>query len=133
MSDRPDAWKPLAKARDISVETTALLVRFPDGRGHRLQVSDNDDSWLLSGLIVKSPPDLSSSDFQIEPSLAAAIRNRRLKLCGIMVNEKGHLVGQCHVPKPGLTAGEFQLHARHLAAECDRLEHLLTGRDRERL
>lgn len=91
-------------------------------------VIDATDHWILRGLVVRH----AVTKFDPEPMLAAAIRNRQLQLCGLSVDQKGNLNGQCMVPKVGLDADEFQLCARHLAAECDRLEYLLTGRDREK-
>lgn len=89
---------------------------------------DQADHWILRGLIVRH----ADETFNPEPMLAAAIRNRQMRLCGLSVDEKGNLWGQCMVPKVGLDPGEFQLCVRHLAAVCDRLEYLLTGRDREK-
>jgi len=121
------SWEKLARARDIVIETKGVLVKFSDGPSHRVMVFDQSDHWILRGLIVRH----ANTTFNPEPMLAAAIRNRQLRLCGLSVDEKGHLIAQCVVPKSGLTPDEFQLYARHLAAESDRLEYLLTGRDRE--
>jgi hypothetical protein len=109
------------------IEPKAVLIKFADGRSHRVIVIDQPEHWLLRGLVVRH----SATTFDPEPMLAAAKRNRQLRLCGLTVDEKGSLWGQCLVPKAGLDSTEFQLCARHLAAECDRLEYLLTGRDRE--
>jgi len=136
MSDRAttSTWaRLLTRAPDIAVNSTrALRVSFADGRSHRLRIDDADDHWLLTGIILKDCTQLpAESPFHHQPALAAAMRNRRLTLCALTVDEQRRLIGICQVPKAGLTAAEFQLCARHLAAECDRLEHLLTGTDRE--
>ncbi|MGB6219632.1 hypothetical protein [Haloferula sp.] len=128
MSKPLQSWKKLARAKDILIEPKGILVRFADGRSHRVIVIDEADHWILRCLIVRH----ADATFHPEPMLAAAIRNRQLRLCGLSVDKRGHLWGQCMVPKAGLDADEFQLCARHLAAECDRLEYLLTGRDREK-
>ena len=120
-------WHSLAKASDLEIDPTGLHVRFADSRSHRLRVIEEEDAWLLRGLIVRQV----SGPFEERPALEAALRNRHLRLIGLRIVGEGRLIGECRVPKPGLTAGEFQLHARHLAAECDRLEYLLTGKDRE--
>jgi hypothetical protein len=129
VSKPSQSWEKLANAKDIVIEPKGILVRFADGRSHRVMVIDQPDYWCLRGLIVRQ----ASMAFDPEPLLAAAIRNRQLRLCGLSVDERKNLWGQCLVPKAGLDADEFQLCARHLAAECDRLEYLLTGRDREKL
>ena len=128
MSKSSQSWKKLAKAKDIVIEPEGILVKFSDGRSHRVMVIEQPDDWCLRCLIVRQ----ASLTFDPQPLLAAAIRNRQLRLCGLSVDKKGRLFGQCMVPKAGLDADEFQLCARHLAAECDRLEYLLTGRDREK-
>ena len=128
MSETYQSWRKLARAKDVVIEPKGMLVRFADGRSHRVMVIDQPDHWLLRGLVVRH----ADATFNPEPMLAAAIRNRQLRLCGLSVDEKGRLWGQCMVPKIGLDTHEFLLCARHLAAECDRLEYLLTGRDREK-
>ena len=128
MSKPLQSWTKLARAKDVVIEPNGILVRFADGRSHRVRVIDQPDHWLLRGLVVRH----AAVIFDPEPMLAAAIRNRQLRLCGLSVDERGNLWGQFMVPKVGLDAHEFLLCARHLAAECDRLEYLLTGRDREK-
>lgn len=123
----------LGKACDLqSLSRHSLRVSFDGGRAHRLRVTDAGDHWLLTGVILKDTRMMPvETPFRDHPALAAAQRNRYLILCGITVDDSGRLTGSCRVPKAGLCASEFQLHARHLAAECDRLEHLFTGEDRE--
>jgi hypothetical protein len=127
MNNSTQGWLPYAKARDFTIEPGGLLVRFADGRSHRLRVIEQDNTWLLRGLVVRH----ARLEFDQSPALAAALKNRHYFLCGLRVDEKDRLIAECHVPKPGLSAAEFQLQARHLAGECDRLEYLITGRDRE--
>ncbi|MBE2283836.1 MAG: hypothetical protein IAE77_10305 [Prosthecobacter sp.] len=128
-----DWQRLLTRAQDVQViSARSLRVRFADGRSHRLSVTDGGDHWLLTGIILRNTSDLPpGSPFRDQPALAAAHRNRRLSLCGLMLDEAARLTGNCHVSKAGLSAHEFQLYARHLAAECDRLEHQLTGEDAE--
>lgn len=128
MSKELESWKNLARARDIEIDSKGILVRFADGRSHQVMVIEQADHFLLRGLVVRD----AATRFNSEPMLSAAIRNRQLRLCGLSVDAKGSLWGQCTVPRAGLNGSEFQLCARHLAAECDRLEYLLTGRDREK-
>lgn len=130
----PDWQCLLGRAQDLQALSNGLLrVSFADGRAHRLRVTDRADHWLLTGVILKDTRKLpTGTAFRDHPALAAALRNRRLNLCGLSVDDSGcRLIGSCHVSKAGLSAAEFRLHARHLAAECDRLEHLLTGGDSE--
>lgn len=127
MSEPHQSWRKLARAKDVVIEPKGILVRFADGRSHHLTVIDQPDHWILRGLIVRH----ADATFDPKPMLAAALRNRQLRLCGLSVDERGKLWGQAMVPKAGLDTDEFLLCTRHLAAECDRLEYLLTGRNRE--
>ncbi len=127
MSNPAQPWHAYAKAAGFSIEPGGLLVEFADGRSHRLHVFETDHTWLLRGLVVRQ----ATRETDSTPALSAALKNRHSRMYGLRVDRQGRLVGETHVPKPGLTPVEFQLHARHLAAECDRLEYLITGLDRE--
>ena len=127
MNKATPGWHLYVKAPDLAIDHRGLLVRFADGRSHRLRVIEQDSTWLLRGLVVRH----ARIGFDQFPALASAVKNRNYQLCGLRVDEMDRLIAECHIPKPGLRAAKFQLHARHLAGECDRLEYLITGRDRE--
>ena len=59
------------------------------------------------------------------------LRNRTAALVGFRIDNRSRLVGEAWVSKSGLTTEEFELYVRNLAAECDRFEFVLTGRDAE--
>jgi hypothetical protein len=122
-------WTRLCKgARDLRVEGDTLDVRFAEGgRHHVVSVEDTGDAYRLVGIVarrgvVTSIPDLA---------LRVWRRNRTTALTGFRIDAKMRLLGESWVPKVGLEAEEFQLWVRTVAAECDRLEHALTGRDDE--
>jgi hypothetical protein len=48
---------------------------------------------------------------------------------GFRFDHRDRLIGECILPLAGLDAEEFALCARAVAAECDRYEYLLTGKD----
>lgn len=127
INNTPPSWHRLAIASDIALHARSLLVRFDDGRSHRLSVIDDKNGWRLRGLIVRD----AAKTYSSTPIHTAALRNRQLRLASLLVDEDGDLVGETLVPSAGITAAEFQILARHLAAECDRLEFMLTGADRE--
>lgn len=127
MSNPAQAWHAYAKAADFTIEAGGMRVQFSDGRSHRLHVFETEYTWLLRGLVVRH----AAHDTDATPALSAALRNRHSRMYGLRVDKQGRLIGETHVPKPGITPAEFQLHARHLAIECDRLEYLITGLDRE--
>jgi hypothetical protein len=57
-------------------------------------------------------------------------RNRTSDLVGFKIDGRKCLIGEACVPTAGLTADEWGTHVRHVARTCDRMEYLLTGRDR---
>lgn len=61
----------------------------------------------------------------------ARLRHRGTTLAGFRIDPRGRLLGESLIPKPGLSAAEFQHWVRVAAAECDRFEHALTGKDVE--
>ena len=86
-----------------------------------------DDDYLISAFVVRQA--VVSSIMELP--LQAWIRNRATQLVGFRVDRQGRLRAEAWVPKAGLTAEEFQLYVRRVAAESDRFEYLLTGRDIE--
>jgi hypothetical protein len=101
-----------------------LLVTVPPDRAHTLSVEQRAEELVLRAVVLKRV----STD--IRPIIDAALRNAVSVLHGLRV-EGRQLIGECSLPRVGLTAEEFQTCARHLAQECDRLEYLNTGRDAE--
>lgn len=90
-------------------------------------VEDAGDAYRVVGIVAK--PSVTSKI----PDLALHVwrRNRATMLAGFRLDPRGRLLGEALVPKPGLSAGEFQQWVRVVAAECDRFEHALTGKDVE--
>lgn len=121
-------WTSFCKgARDLRVDGDVVDVLFVGGRHHRLSVEDAGDAYRVIGIIAK--PGVTSK----VPDLALHVwrRNRATMLAGFRLDPRGRLLGEALVPKPGLSAGEFQQWVRVVAAECDRFEHALTGKDVE--
>jgi len=119
-----DEWSMLSQAEDMMVEKPHINVQFGDDRRHRVTVSEEDDAYVLSALVVgqamaESLPNLA---------LQASLWNRTTSLVGFRIDQRGRLIGEAWVPKAGLDAAEFQCYVRTVAIECDRFEYLLTGR-----
>lgn len=57
--------------------------------------------------------------------------NRVAQLVSFRVDARGRVVASGWISKAGVTATEFLLVLRRVAVESDRLEFLLTGKDRE--
>lgn len=121
-------WRTYVKdERGLVVKGDTLSVTFPSGRTHVVSVTDVADCYLLSAIaarasVIGAMPDSDQRAWSI---------NRSVDLVGFRVDDRGRFVGEAWVPKPGMTSAEFVLIARRLAAECDRVEFVLTGEDRE--
>jgi len=120
-------WSRLCKAKDLTVDGAHIDVGFGDGRRHRVTVTELEDAYLLSGVVARRSAVTDSSGLMPQVWL----RNRATALVGFRIDQRGRLVGEAWVPKPEITADEFQLYVRTVAAECDRFEYVLTGRDVE--
>lgn len=118
-------WQKFIRDEDFKIlSPTRLMVRFKSRRSHKILIEEQTDGWHLKALVVKQAP------FGIDLFKWSTSNNRGLRLLGLQF-ENGSLFGTLWIPKPGLGAVEFQMHARYLATECDRLEFALTGEDHE--
>ncbi len=104
-----------------------LSIRFESGRRHVVAITEQADHYLLRAVVVRRVTVKSME----QPEIWSWRRNRSTSLVGFRIDEQRRLLAESWVPRAGLTAGEFQMYARHLAAEADRVEHLLSGRDAE--
>ena len=120
-------WVRLCRANDLTINEPHVDVRFGDERRHRVSVQDDGEAYLVSGFVVRRATVTSIPNLPIQ----AWIRNRATQLVGFRIDRQLRLVAEAWVPKAGLTSAEFQLYVRKVAAECDRFEYLLTGRDIE--
>ena len=120
-------WSHLCMAPDLKCDAHHVDVTFGDGRGHRVNVEQQADAFVLSAIVVRQSKVALQSDLPVQ----AWLRNRAVALVGFRIDKRGRLVGEAWMPKIGLTAEEFQLVVRNVAVECDRFEYVLTGRDVE--
>jgi hypothetical protein len=102
-----------------------VLVDLQDGRRHRVTVDDMDDSYRLTAVVAGAAVAGGIGDLPIRTWQ----RNRGTELVGFRIDKRGRLIGESWVPKAGLSAAEFQLYIHTVAAECDRYEFELTGKD----
>ena len=102
-------------------------VSFHEGQRQRVRIQEVDGSLLVYAVITRAATVRDLPD----PALMAWQRNCLSRVVGLRLDERGRLIGQAWLALGGLDAHEFQLCVRAVAAECDRVEHLLTGRDVE--
>lgn len=120
-------WRKLCLgARDVQIEGDAVVVTLGRERQHRVDVESKSDAVELRAVVARR-----AVVEQENPVLAAWHRNRAVSLVGFRLDERGRLVGESWVPGAGLTADEFLVYVRGIAAACDLFEFQLTGKDRE--
>lgn len=120
-------WARLCKGAGFLVDGDEIEVHFADERHHRVRVDDEGDAWRIVGVVARR----GLLEGMKDVALRAWRRNRSTQLVGFRLDDRGRLMGESWVPKAGLLADEFAMYVQQVAAECDRLEYLLTGRDTE--
>lgn len=128
-------WARFCQTKQFAVDGSNVDVHFPNGRKQRVRVSEQEDVLrLVSTVLGKAAVELllARGDAYQQAQLALRImrRNRSMSLVGFRLIPGGKLVAESVVPRAGLTRAEFRLHLLSVAQEADRLEHLLTGEDR---
>ena len=121
------SWHRLCRAKDLHVDDSQVRVDFSNDRHHVISVEETEDAYRLTGIVARPAVAAATTDL----ALRAWIKNRATQVAGFLFDIRGRLIGQSHLPKAGVSAEEFQICVRTLAAECDRFEYLLTGRDNE--
>jgi len=118
-------WRRFCNVTDLAVDSHAVVVSLPGGRSHRIHVKEEVDAYRLDATVVGEAVASTLEDLPLE----TWERNRGTELVGFRIDAKGRLVGTAWVPFAGLTPQEFRTYLRTVAAECDRFEFQLTGRD----
>lgn len=119
-------WRALLCGSQFRVDGTSIEVDLHDGRRHSVQVVDGDGVWELQAIVAHRTTVDQCEDLQVRLWLM----NRASELVSFRIDQRRRLVAEGWVPKPGVTRAEFQLHVHALAAEADRVEFLLTGKDK---
>lgn len=121
-------WQRMCRGEaGFSFEESAIVVLLAEERRHRVEIEDLGDAYQLRGIVVRR----SVVDALQECVLRAWRRNRATQLMGFRLDHRGRLIGEAWVPKAGLKRDELVMYVRAVAAECDRFEYVLTGKDRE--
>jgi hypothetical protein len=116
-------WKELSAEAGLEANGDAIHVSLGE-RSHKVIVDDTPpDAIYLSSIVVPrryAPPDAALQLWKM---------NRFRELVGFKIVEHGRVIGECWVPRVGISADEWKLYVMTLARACDRLEYLWTGRD----
>jgi hypothetical protein len=128
-------WARFCKAKQFTVDEPHVHVHFPNGRKQRVRVFEQDDvlrlvSTVLGKAAVESLTGQGGADAFDRLALRIMQRNRSVPLVKFWLTPGGRLTAESSVPRVGLARDEFRLVLQSIAWEADRLEHLLTGEDR---
>lgn len=121
----PADWKKFCRGKDLEVEGEEIAVRLPGNRLHRVSVYEEEEVYRLVSVVVRASIAKEVDDLALD----GWMRNLGTELVGFKLDNRGRLVGETWVPKPGLGHQEFMTYVRITAAECDRYEYQLTGSD----
>ncbi len=120
-------WHKLCRGARLDLDGEDVLVSFENGRKHRVRVREMEDVFELHAVVARAAAVRDVADLPIR----IWRHNRAAQLVSFRIDARDRVYAEGWVPKAGVTAEEFQLVLRRVAAESDRLEFLLTGRDVE--
>jgi len=120
-------WQVMCDPRCMEVDTEDVLVKFDNGREHRVRVVETDKTLEIHAIVARAAAVRDVSGL----ALRVWRHNRAAQLVSFRVDTRGRVAAQGWIPKVGLTSKEFRLVVERVAAESDRLEFILTGRDVE--
>jgi hypothetical protein len=122
-------WRSLCGGPRLEFADDYVTVTFEGGRRHRVRVTETADTFELHAIVARSS---AIAEVHGQP-LPVRVwgHNRAAQLVSFRVDTRGRVCAVGWVAKAGLTAEEFQLVLRRVAAESDRFEFLLTGKDVE--
>jgi hypothetical protein len=123
----PTDWRAWCTGDRLALEGDDVLVTFENGRKHRVRVRETEDAYELHTIVARAG---AVRDVE-ELAINIWRRNRAAQLVGFSLDRRGGVRGTGWVPKAGATKDEFAITLRRVAAESDRFEFLLTGRDVE--
>ena len=123
----PSDWRELVTGEQMQVDGDYVTVRFTNQRAQRVRVQPTADGLELYAIAARAASVRRVTDLP----LRIWRQNRGAQLVSFRIDADGCVCATGWVPRAGLSADEFQLVLRRVAAESDRLEFLLTGKDVE--
>ena len=123
----PTDWRALCTYSRIDFEGDDVIVDFENGRKHRVRIRETENSLELHAIVARAGAVKGIDGLP----LRVWLRNRATQLVSFRIDTRGRVYAEGWVPKAGITADEFEFVVRRFAAESDRFEFMLTGRDVE--
>ena len=123
----PSSWRSLCEGPQIQFDGDDIVVSFENGRKHRVRLHETESAFEVHAIVAKAASVREITDLP----LRVWLHNRAARLVSFRIDTRGRVYAESWVPKAGLTAEELQHVVRRVAAESDRLEFLLTGKDIE--
>ena len=120
-------WRSMCAATRMEIHGDEVVVQFENAREHRVRVVETPDTFEIHAIVARVAAIRDVAD--LKPRIWR--HNRASQLVSFRFDARGRLTAQGWVPKAGLTPEELQLIVRRVAAESDRLEFILTGKDLE--
>ena len=122
---------PVGRRQHWEVEDRRIRVSLGStGRRQDVRFREQGDDVIFSSTVLSSKQVPRGRRLRAALVVAVWERNATVQLVGFGFDKKGRLVGQVRHPAEHLDPAELELYVNALAVECDRLEYLLTGRDR---
>lgn len=120
-------WRSLCSGPRITIEGDEVIVVFQNGRKHSVRVRETPEIYELHAVVARAATVRDVRDLP----LRVWLHNRHAQLVSFRIDSRDRVYAESWLPKAGLTAEEFQLVLQRVAAESDRFEFLLTGKDVE--
>jgi hypothetical protein len=128
MEEELDRWLKGLDRRQFSVQGLSVTCRLGDhdtGRKHVVRLQTTPDGVRFEATVATASTLETMAE---DPARWAWRRNRASTLVGFRVDNK-RLIAEAIAPVAGLTEAEFLVYLRAVAAEADRMELVLTGKD----
>jgi hypothetical protein len=119
----PNDLQELARAARLALSGDRIAVELPQSRRHEVSVEARDGAWRIWAKAVRSTGDPEYD------AIRCWKHNHGESLTSFRIDERRWLIGEAWVPFAGATPQEFAEIVRAVAIDCDRVEHLRTGRD----
>ena len=106
-----------------------LRVHVGSDRYHRIRIVRDGDDYVFTAIILLAKDVTRTTRRWNELARLVWQRNAEREVVAFGFDDRDRLVGRVRHPARFLDEEEVEFYVRCLAAECDRLEYLLTGLD----